>query len=106
MAEKIATREAYGRALAALADKYPELVCFLLPDFFPCYFLPVLPQSICIRQRRFHLQTASGDLHMRQTIALLIPGNFKHPGTKLTGPLFRSGTSGDALQKFPHAFTL
>ena len=28
MAEKIATREAYGKALAALADKYPELVCF------------------------------------------------------------------------------
>ena len=28
MAEKIATREAYGRALAALAEKYPELVCF------------------------------------------------------------------------------
>ena len=28
MAEKIATREAYGKALAALADKYPDLVCF------------------------------------------------------------------------------
>ena len=28
MAEKIATREAYGSALAALAEKYPELVCF------------------------------------------------------------------------------
>ena len=28
MAEKIATREAYGRALGALAEKYPELVCF------------------------------------------------------------------------------
>ena len=28
MAEKIATREAYGKALAALAEKYPDLVCF------------------------------------------------------------------------------
>lgn len=28
MGEKIATRQAYGQALAALADKYPELVCF------------------------------------------------------------------------------
>ena len=28
MSEKIATREAYGKALAALADKYPDLVCF------------------------------------------------------------------------------
>jgi len=28
MGEKIATREAYGKALAALAAKYPELVCF------------------------------------------------------------------------------
>ena len=28
MAEKIATREAYGKALGALAAKYPELVCF------------------------------------------------------------------------------
>ena len=28
MAEKIATREAYGMALAALAEKYPDLVCF------------------------------------------------------------------------------
>lgn len=28
MAEKIATRNAYGQALAALADKYPELVVF------------------------------------------------------------------------------
>ena len=26
MAEKIATREAYGKALAALAEKYPDLV--------------------------------------------------------------------------------
>lgn len=25
MAEKIATREAYGKALAALAEKYPDL---------------------------------------------------------------------------------
>ena len=28
MAEKIATREAYGKALAALSEQYPELVCF------------------------------------------------------------------------------
>lgn len=28
MAEKIATRNAYGMALAELADKYPEVVCF------------------------------------------------------------------------------
>lgn len=28
MGEKIATREAYGKALAAVADKYPELVVF------------------------------------------------------------------------------
>ncbi len=28
MGEKIATRNAYGQALAALADKYPELVVF------------------------------------------------------------------------------
>ena len=28
MGEKIATRQAYGQALAALASKYPELVCF------------------------------------------------------------------------------
>ena len=28
MSEKIATREAYGKALAALAEKYPDLVCF------------------------------------------------------------------------------
>ncbi len=28
MGDKIATREAYGRALAELADKYPEVVCF------------------------------------------------------------------------------
>ena len=28
MAEKIATRNAYGMALAELADKYPELVVF------------------------------------------------------------------------------
>ncbi len=28
MGEKIATRNAYGEALAALADKYPEIVCF------------------------------------------------------------------------------
>ncbi len=28
MGEKIATRQAYGQALAALAEKYPELVCF------------------------------------------------------------------------------
>ncbi len=28
MGEKIATRNAYGEALAALADKYPEVVCF------------------------------------------------------------------------------
>ena len=28
MAEKIATREAYGKALAALAAEVPELVCF------------------------------------------------------------------------------
>ena len=28
MAEKIAPRAAYGKALAALADKYPDLVCF------------------------------------------------------------------------------
>ena len=28
MAEKIATREAYGKALAALAEEYPDLVCF------------------------------------------------------------------------------
>ncbi len=28
MGDKIATREAYGKALAAMADKYPELVCF------------------------------------------------------------------------------
>lgn len=27
MGEKIATRNAYGKALAALADKYPEIVC-------------------------------------------------------------------------------
>ena len=28
MAEKIATRNAYGQALAALADKHPEVLCF------------------------------------------------------------------------------
>ena len=28
MGEKIATRNAYGQALAALAGKYPELVVF------------------------------------------------------------------------------
>ena len=26
MAEKIATREAYGKALAALSEQYPELI--------------------------------------------------------------------------------
>ena len=30
MAEKIATREAYGKALAALAEKYPDLVLSLI----------------------------------------------------------------------------
>lgn len=28
MAEKMATREAYGKAITELADKYPEVVCF------------------------------------------------------------------------------
>ena len=42
MAEKIATREAYGKALAALADKYPDLVVRVTG--FTAYFVSLSPQ--------------------------------------------------------------
>ena len=47
MGEKIATRNAYGMALAKLADKYPELVCFdadLAGATMSKYFLDACPE--------------------------------------------------------------
>ena len=35
-----------------------------------------------LRKLRFYLETAAGDFHMRQTVSILIPTDFKYPGTK------------------------
>ena len=83
-----------------------DLIRFFFPDLLLCDFLSVLPQSSRIAEHGFHLQAASRNFHMRQTIALLIPGNLKHPGTELFGPLLSADTGNDSLQQLPHTFSL
>lgn len=59
MGEKIATREAYGKALAAVADKYPELVVFeadLAGATMSKYFQAACPE------RFFDMGIAEGDM--------------------------------------------
>ena len=59
MGEKIATREAYGKAIAALADKYPELVVFeadLAGATMSKYFQAACPE------RFFDMGIAEGDM--------------------------------------------
>ncbi|MBP3314146.1 MAG: transketolase family protein [Oscillospiraceae bacterium] len=59
MGEKIATRNAYGKALAALADKYPELVCFdadLAGATMSKFFLEACPE------RFFDMGIAEGNM--------------------------------------------
>ncbi len=59
MGEKIATRNAYGKALAALADKYPELVCFdadLAGATMSKFFLDACPE------RFFDMGIAEGNM--------------------------------------------
>lgn len=59
MGEKIATREAYGKAIAAMADKYPELVVFeadLAGATMSKYFQAACPE------RFFDMGIAEGDM--------------------------------------------
>ena len=59
MGEKIATREAYGKAIAALADKYPELCVFeadLAGATMSKYFQAACPE------RFFDMGIAEGDM--------------------------------------------
>ena len=92
MAEKIATREAYGKALAALAEKYPDLVCFdadLAGATMTKFFKAACPE------RFFDMGIAEAD--MQGVAAGLATCGFK-PFTN-TFAMFAAGRSWEQVRK-------